>query len=232
MDMTTTKNVGNRFEELDEVGRTALSAIMYNIMFVNDLAVGAICDAFEQIDNAGLAKHRVKHWMTITRTHIRDYNKKLDKKSGGFIEFLADLYDQFESENELDLYKLRNSIMLVLDKRRVSHSRVVAELYMAMTFTLGAINNVEHCMDGFPEYKHFKKFFNWLELRDIKASFSSVAKELGKVLKDDDVLNILDADMNVQNGFKVIAQRVSDADKIVEVCNRHASAWDEEIEEG
>lgn len=218
------QNVRRKVDNLSLVDRTALTAVMYNLMFTNDCAVSMIQDAFEELEKTGLSRHKIKRWVGVTKWHIKVYNQSLNEHTGGLIDFLADLYEMWDEEIKADIIKLKNSAIMVLNKHKIKYAKLIAYIYIATSLITESLASNDHCMDSkdFKNIRYFHSRFTWLRLTDVHKAFGNAVIEIHKVLRMVDAFKLMDDDLNVNNGFKVIAHRFNDPSLILKVCGDHA----------
>lgn len=214
-------------EKLTSHERLAVTAVMYNIIFVNETAVSAMFEAMNSLEESPCYRHKIKYWAGVVRRLMREYNQKLDKRSGGHIEFLAGLNDRYEEQLGLDLFKLRNACVLALQRHHVPEPNLSAQIYVAATLVSSSCRTVDHCFDSYPDYKHYGRFFAWMRLSAMERAFINLCTEYAKEIKRPFQL-LLDEDMNVQNGFRALANKLRNADNIIDTANEHAVEWERE----
>ena len=209
--------------------RAAVTAVMYNNIFMNDTAISLIFDALAKLEKTRYWCNGVKRWASVVRHNLRRYSMKFDKVIGGkMMGFLADLNDKFEESVKLDLFKLRNACLLRLGNR--NDADLAVDVYLAVTFSFGSVHNNDECFSSFPHLKHFQRNFKWMRLTNVSNSLEKMVKEFNKILgyayQDE-----LDSDLNVMNGFQTIANRLSNSDAIIQLCNDHAVEWEKQNED-
>ena len=214
-------------EELTPQDKAALTCVMYNLIFCNEVGIQAVFDVMNELEQTRYYHHGVKRWTGIVRQHMRAYNARLTKKVDGYIEFIADLNDTYCEQLTDDLWRLRNVAVMRLDKEHIAESALKANVYVALTLIMGACHNNDHSMDGFPNLKMYKSKFTWMRPTDICGAFTKMCNELEKQLKDD-FTSLLNDDVNVRNGFRVIAHKLHNGDNILETCERFSKQWQEE----
>ena len=217
-------------ESLSPEDRTATVAVMYNIIFLNELAVCQMFNCMNEIEETKYYRHGVKKWIGKVRKMMKDYNQLLNKRTGGRIDFVADLSDKYEEQLDFDVWKLRNACLNVVEKAKIKEKELVVSLYVSASLLCGSCHNVDHCMDGFPHLRYFRKYFKWMRLTEMQKAYLNMVEKIDAMLKVK-YEPLLDADVNVQNGFKAIANKLHDADNIIDICNEHAKEWDGEEEE-
>ena len=217
-------------ESLSPEDRTATVAVMYNIIFLNELAVCQMFNCMNEIEESKYYRHKVKKRIAKVRKLMKDYNSLLNRRTGGRIDFLADLNDKYEEQLDLDVWKLRNACLNVIEKAHLKEKSLIVSLYVSATLICGSCHNVDHCMDGFDHLKYFRKYFRWMRLTEMEQAYIHMVVDVNNMLKVD-YQPLLDADLNVQNGFKVLANKLHDADNIIDTCNEHAREWDDVIDE-
>lgn len=215
-------------EKLTSDERTILSAVMYNLIFMNDLTMSAMFDALEKIHDSRYYRHQIKRGVNLIRKDMREYNAKLNKKTGGRIEFIADLNDTYAEQLNVDLLKLNETTKNELNRTHTQDAELIASIYIATTLILGSCYNNDHAFDSFPELRMWSPRFRWLKLTHICNAFLNLVKSLKRETGCNDYEERLDECVNIQNGFKILANKLQDTDNIIATCNRHADTWDAE----
>ena len=208
--------------------RAIITAVMYNNIFMNDTAISLIFDALTNLESSQYWCRGVKRWGNVVRKHLRKYSMRFKKIIGDKMTyFLADLNDKFEESVKIDLFKLRNSCLLVL--RNKPDAELVTDVYLAYNFAFGAVHNNDECFSSFPHLNRFKRNFRWMRLTDISEAIEKMVESFNKMIGYN-YHSGLDRNMNVINGFRTIANRLSDSDEIIQLCNDHAVEWERENE--
>lgn len=216
-------------ENLTERDRAILTAVLYNGVFMNDLAITAIYDAFELLADANFCQHKIKFWMQKVQTNIRNYNRLLNRKTGGRIEFIADLNDLYEEQTKFDLWKLQNTTVNALSKLKRPYPELTAKLYVAESLVKGSCHNNDKCLSSFPELAYYHRSFKWLKLTRIDLALTNLCVEIWKSrVIPKGYVSILDENSDVCNGFKSLANKLRNSDNILTICNKHAIAWEKE----
>ena len=118
--------------------------VLYNIIFVNDTAVGSFYELLAELDrHPYLMRGKVKFRARVLREHIKAYNRKNDRRalSGG--EFIANINEEFEEMLEGDLEKLYYTTLNYMHKIRIREPELQARMVLADTFAKGMVRNVE-----------------------------------------------------------------------------------------
>ena len=217
----------SQIDKLNDYDRTAVTAVMYNLIFMNEIAISSMFDTMDLIEHSPYYRHKTKYWIGIVRNEMRTYNKLLDKRTGGHISFLADLNDDYEDKLQMDLWKLRNVCKNALTRAHIGGTDIIVSLYVSGTLVAGACHNNDHSFDGFPHLRQYQRSFRWMRLTKMENAFIHMVNEVNKELRVE-YQGLLDDDNDVQNGFKALANKLHDADSIIDTCNEHASKWEEE----
>ena len=213
----------------DEKKRTILTAVAYNIIFTNELAINALFEVLELLQsNTRYYRHAVKRWAVQCLKLMKEYNALLNKGTGGYIEFIAGLNDLYEEKIKFDLWKVINTARNTLEKNHSVNPVLSAKVYVALTLLLGACNNVDCCMDGFPNLKGLARCFRWMRLTRISLAATHLFSELVKVRCINDDRKLLDNEQSVVIGFNVLANKLSNADDILTTCNSYATDYENE----
>jgi hypothetical protein len=220
----------DKVSALSEDVRAAITVVMYNLIFCDEIAMQSMFDMMNRIEETPYYRHGVKKWIGVVRQRMRTYNIELNKHTGGYISFLADLNDKYCDALADDLFRLRNVALMALRRHKIGNAELKAEMYVAMTFALSSVHNIEHCFDGFPHLKAYRRKFVWMHrlMNAIVGAYKQFNAELDKAVGGDDYTDLLDADRDVENGFKVIANVLHDGDGIIQCCNEHATEWEKE----
>lgn len=214
--------------EISNTDKAALTAVMYNLMFLNDLAVTTIHEAMYSIEGLELDKHAVKKWMKRCRIEIRNYNMQLDIRTGNYIEFLADLNNKYETEWKEDLWKLKNAVIFALYKAKINNdiAELITDMYVASVFICGTNHNNDHCMDSFPHLWRWKCRYEWMKLSRLEEAYMKLVDAVKKKVKLPDYESMLDGNQSINIGYRVIANKLQNADRILTICNNYAEKWD------
>ena len=213
-------------ENMNEDERAVLTAVMYNLIFLNDCAINSLLTALDKLQASKYYRHDVRRWAAVIRKDMRAYNILLDKATDGKIDFIASLNDEYAVQVDLDLLKLNEAAKIELGRLRYADAELLASLYIAGTLMAGTCNNNDHAFDQFPEYKHWHRRFRWLRLTDMTQAFERLMAGFRKMAGVTGYEDRLDRNMNVMNGFKVLGKKFSDADNIIDTYNRHAEVYD------
>lgn len=221
-------------EKLSGRERAEITAVMYNNVFTNEVATGAVCDVLELLeDRDDLRRHKTKHWCVKCRELLRKYNGLLDRRTGGMIGFLADLNDMYDEVVKEDVWRLGNVVRMALNRAKCPETELTARIWLARSLTACAIHNNQHCLKGFPHLRHLQSRFDWMRLTDLGKAVAHLTLELRKCRAVDARMEeMLEKDLLVETGFKALAVKLHDGDGIIDVCNRHAEAWERENGEG
>ena len=224
------KPTEDRVSALSEDVRAAITAVMYNLIFCDEIALQSMFDTMNTVEGTPYYRHGVKKWIGVVRQRMRTYNIELNKHTGGYIDFLADLNDKYCDALADDIFRLRNVTLMTLRRHKIVNAELKADMYVAMTFAMSSVHNIEHGFDGFPHLKVYRRKFVWMHklMSDILGAYKKVNSEFDKAIGGDDYSKILDEDSNVENGFKVIANVLHDGDGIIQCCNEHAIEWEKE----
>lgn len=214
---------------MDKKTRTILTAVAYNILFTNELAINALFEVLEMLaNNTRYYRHAVKRWSAQCLKLMKEYNALLNKGTGGFIEFIAGLNDIYEDKIKFDLWKVGNTARNTLEKKHSLNPVLGAKAYVAITLLHGACHNVDSCMEGFPDMKNWSRQFRWMRITRMAIAFRHLYEELVKVKCISDDRDILDNEPSVMTGFTVLANKLSNADDILTTCNEYAVIYEEE----
>lgn len=220
----------NKVSELSEDVRAAITVVMYNLIFCDEIAMQSMFDMMNRIEGTDYYRHGVKKWVGVVRQRMRTYNIELNKHTGGYISFLADLNDKYCDALADDMFRLRNVALMSLRKHKIGNADLKSEMYVAMTFALSSVHNIEHGFDGFPHLKVYRRCFTWMHriMNNVVGAYRKFNSELDKALGGDDYSALLDDDKGVENGFRVIANTLHDGDGIIQCCEKHAIEWEKE----
>ena len=224
------KDIEDKVSVLSEDVRAAVTAVMYNLIFCNEIAMQSMFDVMNAVEATPYYRHGVKKWIGVVRQRMRTYNIELNKHTGGYISFLADLNDKYCDALTDDMFRLRNVALMALRKQKIHNAELKADMYVAMTFALSSTHNIEHGFDGFPHLKVYRRCFTWMLrlMNDITGACKKFNSEFDRAVGGDDYSSILDKDTAVENGFMVIANILHDGDGIIQCCNEHAIEWEKE----
>ncbi len=216
--------------DMPDKERTEVTVVMYNLIFTNEVATGAVCDLLELVEEReGLCRQKVKFWSGRCREDLRGYNRLLDRRTGGMIGFVADLNDMYDEVVRMDVWKLGNVVRMTLGRGGCADVELTARLWLARVLTACSVNNVEHCMESFPHLRYLQRKFGWMGLRGLLNCVEHLRGELLRRGVCEAVWDgVLEADGQVETGMRALAVRLHDGDGIIQVCNRHAAEWEEE----
>ena len=220
----TTNTTKNRLAAFSEHDKACVTVVMYNLIFCNELAITAMFDAIQKLKATPYYRHAVKRWGNMCQAEMKLYNGMLNKRSGGHIEFIADLNDIYEEYLNVDVMRLRNVTKMRLDREHIEDSELKAYIYTAATLSLAALHNNNHAFDGFPELKYLHRRFKWMRISSLSATFIKMTDALHKMAADD-YSDLLNDDQQVMTGFKVLANKLHDGDDIITILNQHADQW-------
>lgn len=208
-------------DKMTERERTELTAVMWNCIFTNEVAVGAVCDALERVEDSGLCRQRVRFWSGRCRKEYKDYNRLLDQHTGGRIGTIADVNDAYDEVVKMDIWKLRNAVRMALGRAKWPKPKLTGDLFLANLLISCSVHNIEHCTDSFPHLNYVRRRFQWmrlLRLRDAMGNLTDELKKAGAVRHGYEAL--LGNDQTVETGIRALAIRLHDGDGIIRVCNQ------------
>ena len=220
----TVNTTKDRLAAFSEHDKACVTVVMYNLIFCNELAITAMFDAIQKLKATPYYSHAVKRWGNMCQAEMKLYNGMLNKRSGGHIDFIADLNDIYEEYLNVDVMRLRNVTKMRLDKEHISESELKAYIYTAATLSLAALHNNDHAFDGFPNLKYLHRRFKWMRISSLSGSFLKMAGAWHKMTADD-YSDMLNDDQQVMTGFKVLANKLHDGDDIITILNRHSEEW-------
>ena len=196
---------------------------MYNIIFVNDTAVGSFYELLAELDrHPYLMRGKVKFRARVLREHIKAYNRKNDRRalSGG--EFIANINEEFEEMLEGDLERLYYTTLNYMHKIRIREPELQARMVLAYTFAKGMIHNVEECVRkarGDLDAIYIQNIRRLAE-HDVSNASLQLVDEVGKEFSHDDKLPALDGELPIFQGFQAIMNKLGDPDRIYEVVEK------------
>ena len=188
--------------------------VLYNIIFVNDTAVGSFYELLAELDrHPYLMRGKVKFRARVLREHIKAYNRKNDRRalSGG--EFIANI-----NEEE----KLYYTTLNYMHKIRIREPELQARMVLADTFAKGMIHNVEECVRkarGDLDAIYLRSIRGLAE-HDVSNACLQLVDEVEKVFSHDDKLPVLDGELSIFQGFQAIMNKLGDPDRIYEVVEK------------
>ena len=196
---------------------------LYNIIFVNDTAVGSFYELLAELDrHPYLMRGRVKFRARVLREHIKAYNRKNDRRalSGG--EFIANINEEFEEMLEGDLEKLYYTTLNYMHKIRIREPELQARMVLADTFAKGMVHNVEECVRkarGDLDAIYLRSIRGLAE-HDVSNACLQLVDEIGKEFAHDDKLPVLDGELSIYQGFQTIMNKLGDPDRILRVVEK------------
>ena len=197
--------------------------VLYNIIFVNDTAVGSFYELLAELDrHPYLMRGKVKFRARVLREHIKAYNSKNDKRalSGG--EVIANINEEFEEMLEGDLEKLYYTTLNYMHKLRIREPELQARMVLADTFAKGMVHNVEECVRkarGDLDAIYLKSIRGLAE-HDVSNACLQLVDEVEKVFRHDDKLPVLDGELSIYQGFQTIMNKLGDPDRILSVVEK------------
>ena len=197
--------------------------VLYNIIFVNDTAVGSFYELLAELDrHPYLMRGKVKFRARVLREHIKAYNRKNDRRalSGG--EFIANINEEFEEMLEGDLEKLYYTTLNYMHKIRIREPELQARMVLADTFAKGMVRNVEECVRkarGDLDAIYLRSIRGLAE-HDVSNACLQLVDEVEKVFSHDDKLPVLDGELSIFQGFQAIMNKLGDQDRIYEVVEK------------
>ena len=205
-------------EERDELG-----VIMYNIMFTNDICNSAVYDALERLRKTKYFRNGVKRWWNVCSREIKDYNRKLDEHTGGKIDFVAELNDSFADDFQNDMLKLYATVQNEFNRKRIPESELMSYLWVADVFVNGACNNCDQSLAMNPNITGYTKSFRWMRLTRLMKAYTHMMSELRK-MTGVEITDETDS-LNIYNGFKIVANKLADPQRIIDKCNEVSEEW-------
>ena len=196
---------------------------LYNIIFVNDTAVGSFYELLAELDrHPYLMRGRVKFRARVLREHIKAYNSKNDKRalSGG--EFIANINEEFEEMLEGDLEKLYYTTLNYMHKIRIREPELQARMVLADTFAKGMIHNVDMCVEkarGDLDAIYIQNIRRLAE-HDVSNASLQLVDEVEKEFRHDDKLPAIDGELPIFQGFQAIMNKLGDPERIYEVVEK------------
>ena len=196
---------------------------LYNIIFVNDTAVGSFYELLAELDrHPYLMRGKVRFRARVLREHIKAYNRKNDKRalSGG--EFIANINEEFEEMLEGDLEKLYYTTLNYMHKIRIREPELQARMVLADTFAKGMIHNVDMCVEkarGDLDVIYIQNIRRLAE-HDVSNACLQLVDEVGKEFAHDDKLPVLDGELQIFQGFQAIMNKLGDPDRILKVVEK------------
>ena len=210
----------------DKLDRNIITAIMYNNFFTNDTALSLCFDSLSKLEVSRYWRNGVRRWANVTRQGMRDYSMRLQSMIGSkMIGFLSDLHDKFEEEIRLDVFKLKNACLLTLGRQE--DAELIADVFLAGEFLLGACNNNDKCFQGYPHLLKYKHSFDWMRLTKPTKSYTKLSECFKQMVGFDYERKIIGNDV-VFNGFSAVANKLKDAELILTLCNDFATEWEKE----
>lgn len=217
-------------EDLTEKERAELTAVMYNNIFTNEVATGAVCELLGLLEERSVYRHKAKWWGGKCREEMRGYNRMLNRRTGWRLDYVADLNDVYDDVVKDDVWKLGNVVRMRLGKWGCRDTELTARMWLARMLVNCALHNNDHCFDGFPHLRHYHRRFAWMRLTRLANSVVRLELELMRLgALDVELEERLKKDGMVETGFRALAAKLHDGDRIIEVCNRHAEEWDGEV---
>lgn len=203
--------------------RTSLTAIMYNIMFMNDVAVSYVFDTLEELKKLPLYKGIVKYRVKITESYMKQYNAELAKRSKNMTAFIADVNDEMQELISGDLQKLEFATRNILQKHHVPNVDLMTKLSIAVTLLDASCHNAEYATHF--DYKnvdvnYYSRRFRWLKLTKVNDAF----KNLSNIIeKENSKLANYNVDLRkyieIDNGFTIVVEKLKDVHNIFKILN-------------
>lgn len=197
--------------------------VLYNIIFVNDTAVGSFYELLAELDkHPYLMRGKVKFRARVLREHIKAYNRKNDRRalSGG--EFIANINEEFEEMLEGDLEKLYYTTLNYMHKLRIREPELQARMVLADTFAKGMVHNVDMCVErarGDLDAIYLRSIRGLAE-HDVSNACLQLVDEVEKVFSHDDKLPAIDGEFPIFQGFQAIMNKLGDPDRILRVVEK------------
>lgn len=196
---------------------------LYNIIFVNDTAVGSFYELLAELDrHPYLMRGKVKFRARVLREHIKAYNRKNDRRalSGG--EFIANINEEFEEMLEGDLERLYYTTLNYMHKIRIREPELQARMVLADTFAKGMVHNVDMCVErarGDLDAIYIQNIRRLAE-HDVSNACLQLVDEIGKEFAHDEKLPVLDGELSIYQGFQTIMNKLGDPDRILKVVEK------------
>lgn len=196
---------------------------LYNIIFVNDTAVGSFYELLTELDrHPYLMRGKVKFRARVLREHIKAYNRKNDRRalSGG--EFIANINEEFEEMLEGDLERLYYTTLNYMHKLRIREPELQARMVLADTFAKGMVHNVDMCVEkarGDLDAIYIQNIRRLAE-HDVSNACLQLVDEIGKEFAHDEKLPVLDGELSIYQGFQTIMNKLGDPERIYEVVEK------------
>jgi hypothetical protein len=204
---------------LDAKDRMSLTIIMYNIFFVNDVAMSYIFDALTELKNTKLYKGSVKYRTKIVETYMKRYNALLEKRSK-MVGFIADVNDRMNDEVQGDLIKLELTSKNILEKHHVHNSTLMAKMSVAYTLCNAACANIKYATSYDSRLVRYTKHFRVFNLKELTQSFDVLSTIVEKENYKESAVKYtcdLNGEYDLQNGFAIVIRKLKDPKTILKI---------------
>ena len=203
------------------------SVIAYQTMFVNDTAVFCFYDLLEALEaRPDICRNKVKYRAGILHRHIKAYNAHNDQRLEHGNNFLADLFEAMSEEIRPDIQKLELTVQNYLHRFREEEVQLLTRVVLAETWAKIMVRNVVVNHEEFSG-KIQRSYIEAVD-RLRQDSISTAVLQLINVIKgignetDGDPVE-LSGNPDIYNGIQVILNKLSDADRIIRLCETHGA---------
>lgn len=199
------------------------SAIMFQVLFINDVACGAVVEAVAAVRRSGYYVRGVKSLVNRIEAWRHDYERKMRYIVGGKQEQFMTMCDEFEQGVAKDVNVFYWTIRNDYNRARVADTEVVARIQWARALCQLAAEAYTKCIEEVPTV--FLRYFRWDYL-----DFRPMRKLWGRLIDEHFPASNRVESPQGQTAFDIICRKVQDAALIASAINAGVTEDDENWE--
>lgn len=200
--------------------RIWLNVVLYNILFMNDIAMSYVYDVYNLLSGLPMFKGKIKYRTKILMMKMREYNALINCAiKSDLMNFLADLNEKMTDHLQLDFMKLENAVRNHLTKDKVPNADLITKVSIAYTLCESSIANIKYRLDEMPqEVKYYGKTFRHYNLNDV---FDALKQLHNLIDAENSKIRHYTADLrndsDIGNGFTIIINKLKDMNFIYKI---------------
>ena len=176
----------------------------------NYIALNAMLEAYDAIEEAGMLKQQVKYWAKVAIKASEAYSKEAHSKMGDRYALWSDVVRLASDNLQNDVTHLYYSIKQMLDKYRIPHADICSHIQTAMALLTSAVLFYDGLVEHFQKqtFYNITKDFKVGRLTGVESSWREVARLTSKCKEE---IN-LQEDYNCQLAMRVIFNKYGNMD--------------------
>jgi hypothetical protein len=210
-------------DEISPKDRATLIFIMYNIFFVNDVALSYIFDVLTELKRTPLYKKEIKFRANVLESYMRQYNVLLDVRSKGATEFIAEINERMNDEIANDLKRLEFATLHELQKCFVPYPKLLMYVAIAHTMCNAACSNVDisTTKNEIQRINYYSKNFRDFKIKKIADCFYLLSDLIVDEArnKHDYYCDLSNID-TIGNGYAIILKKLKNPKIIWDIVNK------------